>query len=198
VGDTIVVSRIKEETRQLESQITEPVLQQYGLRVLVPDKGFVEGGDVIVDNGRLWVGIGGRTDERGAEFLYQTFKRDYDVVPLHFGARYTHLDTLLGVLNGGHAIVYEPAFEADSLQRIKEVYSSIVSLTDKEQTNAGANVLSLSPQKIISIAENTSVNVRLEKLGFQVITLSYSEIIKSGGSVRCDTLPIERDPDSLK
>ena len=193
VGDTIVVSRIKEETRQLESQVTEPVLRKYGLRVLMPDKGFVEGGDVIVDNGRLWVGIGGRTDERGAEFLHRAFGRDYDVIPIHFGARYTHLDTLLGVLNGGHAIVYEPAFEADSLQRIKEAYPSIISLTDKEQTNAGANVLCLSPSRLISIAENTSVNDRLIQLGFEVITLPYSEVIKSGGSVRCDTLPIERE-----
>jgi N-dimethylarginine dimethylaminohydrolase len=193
VGETIVVSRIKEETRQLESQITEPVLQKYGLRVLTPDRGFVEGGDVIVDNGRLWVGVGGRTDEWGAEFLHRTFGRDYDVIPLHFGARYTHLDTLLGVLNGGHAIVYEPAFEAASLQRIREAYPSIISLTDKEQTNAGANVLCLSPDKIISIAENTTVNKRLVQLGFEVVTLPYSEIIKSGGSVRCDTLPLERD-----
>jgi N-dimethylarginine dimethylaminohydrolase len=193
VGETVVVSRIKEETRRLESQITQPVLQKYGLRVVTPDRGFVEGGDVIVDNGRLWVGVGGRTDDWGAEFLYRTFKRDYDIAPLRFGARYTHLDTLLGVLAGGHAIIYEPAFEAESLQRIKKVYPSMISLTDKEQTNAGANVLCLSPSKLVSIAENTSVNERLVQLGFQVVTLPYSEVIKSGGSVRCDTLPVERD-----
>ncbi len=193
VSDTIIVSRTKEETRRLETQIIEPVLQKYGLRVLTPDRGFVEGGDVVVDNGRLWVGVGGRTDEWGAEFLHQIFGQDYEVITLHFGARYTHLDTILGVLSRGHAIVYEPAFEAASLQRIKKVYPSIISLTDKEQSNAGANVLCLNPEKVISIAENVTVNEQLIRLGFEVITLPYSEIIKSGGSVRCDTLPVERD-----
>lgn len=192
IGDTIVLSNLKEETRRLETRIAEPTLQEYGLRVLVPERGFIEGGDVIVDNGRLWVGLGARTDERGAEFLYRTFGRDYDVIPLRFDPKYTHLDTVFGVL-GQHALLYEPALELSSLQRIRETYPSVISLTDKEQQNAGANVLCLSPGKVISIAENRSVNGRLLQLGYEVTTVSFSEVIKSGGSVRCYTLPVERE-----
>jgi N-dimethylarginine dimethylaminohydrolase len=198
IGDTILLSNLKERTRRLETQVAEPVLQQYKLRILVPERGFVEGGDVIVDNDRLWVGLGARTDEWGAEFLHRTFGRDYDVIPLRFDPNYTHLDTVFDVLSQGHALLYEPAFEPSSLQSIREAYPSIVSLTDKEQQNAGANVLCLSPDKVISIAENPSVNEQLAQLGFEVVTLSYSEVIKSGGSVRCDTLPVEREPVSLE
>ena len=194
VEDAIVLSNLKEETRRLETQIAKPTLQKYRLRVLKPERGFVEGGDVIVDNGWLWVGLGARTDEWGAEFLHRTFGRDYDVIPLRFNPKYTHLDTVLGVLGRGHALLYEPAFEPSSLQRIREEYPSIVSLTDKEQRNAGANVLCLSPDKVISIAENRSVNERLLQLGFELITVPFSEVIKSGGSVRCDTLPVAREP----
>ena len=89
--------------------------------------------------------------------------------------------------------MFEPAFELESLAKIREAYPELVSLTDKEQTNAGANVLPIDSDTIVSIAENASVNVQLARLGFDVITLPYSEIIKTGGSVRCDTLPIERD-----
>jgi N-dimethylarginine dimethylaminohydrolase len=192
IGDTIVLSNLKEETRRLETRIAEPTLQEYGLRVLVPERGFIEGGDVIVDNGRLWVGLGARTDERGAEFLYRTFGRDYDVIPLRFDPKYTHLDTVFGVL-GQHALLYEPALELSSLQRIRETYPSVISLTDKEQQNAGANVLCLSPGKVISIAENRSVNGRLLQLGYEVTIVSFSEVIKSGGSVWCYTLPVERE-----
>lgn len=198
IGDTIILSNLKERTRRLEAQVAEPVLQQYKLRILVPERGFVEGGDVIVDHDRLWVGLGARTDEWGAEFLHRTFGQDYDVIPLRFDPQYTHLDTVLGVLSQGHAILYEPAFEPSSLQRIQEAYPSIISLTDKEQQNAGANMLCLSPDKLISIAENPSVNEQLAQLGFEVVTLPYSEVIKSGGSVRCDTLPVERDPTSQR
>jgi len=56
-----------------------------------------------------------------------------------------------------------------------------------------ANVLCLSPDRVISIAENRSVNERLVRLGFKVVTVPFSEVIKSGGSVRCDMLPVERD-----
>jgi len=193
IGDTIVLSNLRERTRRLETQVAEPVLQQYKLRILTPERGFVEGGDVIVDGDRLWVGMGSRTDEWGAEFLHRTFGRDYDVIPLRFDPHYTHLDTVFGVLSRGHAILYEQAFESSSLQSIQEAYPSIISLIDEEQQNAGANVLCVSPDKVISIAENPSVNEQLTQFGFEVVTVSYSEVIKSGGSVRCDTLPVERD-----
>ena len=192
IGDAIVMGNLKERTRRLETQVAGPALSKYRLKMLAPKQGFVEGGDVIVDGGRLWVGLGSRTDEPGADFLDRTFGQDYDVVPLRFDPHYTHLDTVLGVLGQGHALLYEPAFEPVSLQRIREAYPSIISLTDEEQRNAGANVLCLSPDKVVSIAENASVNERLVRLGFQVVTLPYSEVIKSGGSVRCDTLPVER------
>jgi N-dimethylarginine dimethylaminohydrolase len=193
VGDTIILSSLKEETRRLETQIAEPTLEKYRLRIIAPERGFVEGGDVVVDNGRLWVGLGARTDDWGAEFLHRNFGRDYEVIPLHFDPQYTHLDTIFGVLSRGHAILYQEAFDPASLQRILEAYPSIISLTDQEQQNAGANVLCLSPSRIISIAENSSVNERLLQLGFEVVMLPFSEVIKSGGSVRCDTLPLERE-----
>ncbi len=192
IGDAVVLSSLREETRRLEAQITAPTLQKYGLRILTPERGFIEGGDVIVDGDRLWVGIGARTDERGAEFLDRTFGRDYDVVPLHFGPIYTHLDTVFGVLGRGHAILYPPAFESSALQRIREAYPATIPLTDEEQRNAGANLLCLDPDTVISIAENRTVNEQLTARGYRVITVPFSEVIKSGGSVRCDTLPLER------
>jgi N-dimethylarginine dimethylaminohydrolase len=197
IGDTIVLSNLREEMRQMETQIAEPVLRKYGLGVLVPKQGFIEGGDIVVDNGRLWVGLGSRTDERGAEFLDRTFGRDYDVIPLRFEPQYTHLDTVFAVLGQGHALLYEPAFDASSLQRIREAYPSAIPLTGKEQQNVGANVLCLTPNKVISITENRSVNERLLQLGYEVVAVPFSEVIKSGGSVRCDTLPVDRNSVSL-
>jgi N-dimethylarginine dimethylaminohydrolase len=193
IGDTIVLANLRPPSRRLEADITRPTLEKSGLRVLVPDKGYVEGGDLVVDNGKLWVGIGGRTNEAGAEWLDETFGREYEVIPLYFDPWLMHLDTVFGALSRGHALVYENAFEAASLGRIRAAYPSIVSLTKEEQKTGGANVLPIDSDMIIAIAENASVNVQLARLGFDVITLPYSEIIKTGGSVRCDTLPVERD-----
>ena len=107
-----------------------------------------------------------------------------------------HLDTLLAVLGQGRALVYEPAFDEPSLRHIRAAYPQAIPLSAEEQKSGGANVLFLSPSKVVTIAENASVNEQLARAGFEVVTLSYSEVIKSGGSVRCDTLPLEREPTS--
>jgi N-dimethylarginine dimethylaminohydrolase len=56
----------------------------------------------------------------------------------------------------------------------------------------GVNVLSLGNKKIISLPQNAEVNHQLSKRGYDVIKIDFSEIIKSGGSFRCCTLPIKR------
>lgn len=194
INDIIVLSDPREKLRRIEARVAEPILQKYGLRIerLTPELGFVEGGDIVVDGRYLWVGLGARTDMRGAEFLYHTFK-NHEVIPLRFSPIYTHLDTIFGVLGNGCALVHEPAFEEVSLRRIREVYPTIISLSDTEQLNAGANVLCLGSDRVISIAENPSVNKQMVQLGFEVVTVPYSEVIKSGGSVRCDTFPVKRE-----
>jgi N-dimethylarginine dimethylaminohydrolase len=60
-----------------------------------------------------------------------------------------------------------------------------------------ANVLCLSPDRVISIAENRSVNEQLVRLGFKVVTVPFSQVIKSGGSVRCDTLRGEKQLEDI-
>ena len=107
--------------------------------------------------------------------------------------KYAHLDIVFSILGGNHALVYEHAFNPASLDRIHREFTSVVPLTDQEQQNAGANVLCLSPGKVLSISENRSVNEKLVQLGLEVVTVPFSEVIKSGGSVRCDTLPVERE-----
>jgi N-dimethylarginine dimethylaminohydrolase len=192
IGDTIVLSSLREEPRRGETAVTRPVLERYGLRVLAPDRGFVEGGDVFVDGDRIWVGLGSRTDDWGAEWLHRTFGRDFDVIPLRFGPIHTHLDTVFGIV-GRHALVYEPAFEAAALEKIRAGFADIVPLTDKEQLSAGANVLSLGRQRVLGTEGNASVNEKLRLLGYEVVTVPFSEVTKSGGSVRCDALPVERE-----
>lgn len=209
IGDTIILSSLKERTRQRETQVAEPLLCQYRLHIIKPLKGIVEGGDIAIDGNRLWVGLGARTDKWGADFLYQTFERDYEIIPLELNTnpdysslgiqpespQYTHLDLVFAVLGRGHVLLYEPAFTPASLKRIRQHYplSSFICLEEEEQRNAGANVLCLDQDTVLSITENCSVNDKLRAFGYKVIETPFSEVIKSGGSVRCDTLPIERD-----
>ena len=56
----------------------------------------------------------------------------------------------------------------------------------------GPNVLSIGDGKIISLTQNKELNRRIAAEGFTVQEVDLSEIIKSGGSFRCCTLPLIR------
>jgi N-dimethylarginine dimethylaminohydrolase len=192
INDTLLISNMREETRHSEAKMAQLWLESCGLHVIVTDHGFLEGGDVFVDGSRIWVGIGSRTDEAGAEYLDWMFGRDYEVIPVFFDPKYTHLDTIFSILGQGCALVFEPAFAPASLRRIHHAFPSVIALNAAEQQSAGANILNLGPKRLISIAENEALNRRLIDSGFEVVPVAFSEVTKSGGSVRCDTLPVER------
>lgn len=68
----------------------------------------------------------------------------------------------------------------------------MISVTDEEQFQMGPNVLSIGDGKVISLPQNERLNNVLESEGYKVIRVDLSEIIKSGGSFRCCTLPLQR------
>ena len=70
----------------------------------------------------------------------------------------------------------------------------VIEVSEEEQFTLGTNVLSIGYNKIISLPVNKKVNEELRKRGFEIIEVDITEIIKSGGSFRCCTLPIHREP----
>ena len=80
---------------------------------------------------------------------------------------------------------YLPAYGADPnplCNASKKLVPQLSPLATKSN-KMPANVLCLSPAWVIFIAENRSVNERLVRLGFEVVTLSFAQVIKSEGSV---------------
>lgn len=69
----------------------------------------------------------------------------------------------------------------------------LVKVTEEEQFQLGTNVLSIGNKRVLSLPVNGKVNKQLRNRGFQVIEVDITEIIKSGGSFRCCTLPITRE-----
>ncbi|MBO1912564.1 hypothetical protein J4G37_48165, partial [Microvirga sp. 3-52] len=61
------------------------------------------------------------------------------------------------------------------------------------QFSLGTNVLSIGDKKVFSLPQNTDVNKKIRDFGFNVIEVDFSEIIKSGGSFRCCSMPVERE-----
>ena len=151
----------------------------------------IEGGDVLVDGENIWIGVSGRTNQLAIQSLRNQLT-PYTVHELPLREGILHLDCVFTIISSGWALVYPPAFSKGDLEIIKKHYN-IITVTDEEQFRMGPNVLAIGDQKIISLTQNHDLNERIRAKGFEVIELDLSEIIKSGGSFRCCTLPLIRE-----
>lgn len=162
----------------------------------VPKSAVLEGGDVVVDNGHIFVGVGERSNPEGVAFLQEHFGHEYEViaVPLRgeeHGEDVLHLDCAFVPVGHGKALIY-PGGMLEAPSAIREHYEWI-EVTKAEQELLATNVLSLNPETVISRSAAPRVNDLLREHGFNVIELVFADTPKSGGSFRCASLPLRRD-----
>lgn len=197
IGNTFVITRMARKSRQDEWHGLQPILAQIDQQqiVRVPEGVVLEGGDVIVDNGRIFVGLSQRTGLEGANFLTQQFP-DFEVIPVPLkqladGEDVLHLDCSFLPVGSHHALIY-----ADGLAEMPAIIPQrydLIPVTKAEQQFLATNVLSISPTQVISRAQSKRVNAELRQRGLEVIALEFDDPPKTGGSFRCCSLPLWRD-----
>ncbi len=166
----------------------------------VPEDVVIEGGDIIVDKGIVFVGISQRTTADGVDFLEHALRRSYfDVVPVELkslteGEDVLHLDCAFNPVGRNHALIYPDGMK-DIPSSITNTYE-LIEVTRDEQQQLGVNVLSLSQDTVISRHSAIRVNQALRGIGLRVIELKFDEAPKTGGSFRCCTLPLRRTANS--
>lgn len=197
IGETLVVTTMAAASRRHEWRGYSYLFERFSpdTKVLFgPEDLVIEGGDVIVDKGKVFVGIGQRTNLAGAAWLMQLVP-DYEIVPinlrgLHDGEDVLHLDcSFLPV--GEHSALIYPEGMRDIPASIRETYD-LIEVTREEQQRLGTNVLSIDPKTVVSQETSTRINDEMRARGIDVIELPYSEPPKTGGSFRCCTLPLHR------
>jgi len=194
IADKLFVCRVKEKIREREKEGIQELIKSLGPhKVVVCDEGLIEGGDVVIDNDVLFVGIGLRTDYVGYEILKEHFCDQFNIVALEMnGEKSLHLDTVFSICSERLGLIYAPAFSASTLDVLSKRYT-LIETTDEEQFNLATNVLALSPTKIVADAHrNSRVVHELENYGIEIIDIKFSETNKIGGSFRCGTLPLQR------
>lgn len=174
-----------------------------GLRILLPrfskvvrlESGTIEGGDVIVDERYVIVGLGEETSKEGIDCLRRKFEElriDREIITIEFAHRgIIHLDTKFNIPAKGIGLIHPKSFKRESLKWI-ESHFDLLEATDKETANMEINTFSLSPRKVVMRERSDRLASLLESKGIQPIMIDYSEVTKLPGSFRCTTLPIER------
>lgn len=190
IGSTFFVSFMKKDIRRQEEQVLVDWLKERQISYYRFSTPSIEGGDVIVDNAKVWVGQSNRTSSTAIDILNEQLP-DHTVTPILMREDILHLDCIFNIISEDTALIYSPAMEEGSYNILKSSYN-LIEVTEEEQFHMGPNVLSIGHKKLISLPENKRLNQKLTRAGFEVLEVPFSEIIKSGGSYRCSTLPLLR------
>ncbi|MED1201678.1 dimethylarginine dimethylaminohydrolase family protein [Heyndrickxia acidicola] len=190
LGKTIFVAEMASDVRRGEQDVLKQWLEDEEISYYNLIGHFIEGGDVIVDRDTVYVGLSNRTNLGAVQHL-QSLLKEFEVVPVPFTEKYLHLDCVFNVISPELALYFPEAFQKQEADILSKRYH-LIEVTKDEQFTLGTNVLSIGNNKILSLPINKIVNQQIRDHGFEVIEVDITEIIKSGGSFRCCTLPVFR------
>ncbi|MEK3934590.1 arginine deiminase family protein [Sporosarcina sp. FSL W7-1349] len=189
VGEDVFVAEMASDIRKGE----EVALEEWLVDEKIPFQTTadrVEGGDVLIDREKIFVGISSRTSEQAVAMLEKELT-DHEVIRVPFEEKYLHLDCVFNILSPEVALIFPQALSADMVDYLGSMYT-LIEVSAEEQFTLGTNVLSIGNGKVFSLPMNQDVNAAMRAHGFEVIEVDFSEIIKSGGSFRCCSMPLER------
>ena len=178
--------------------------------IMMPSGCFAEGGDVIVDNDHVFVGVSNdetfdrfktaRTNFRGMDYLADEFPaKEFKGFELHKDDRNPlkgslHLDCAFQPIGGG-ALIAPHLFKNESdvkwlIERYGE--TNVYRCSPEEAYSLATNVFSFSPTDIIVSEKCEAMQYWLRERGLNVHSIVYDEIVKMGGLLRCTTMPLKR------
>ena len=177
----------------------------------LPEDCHIEGGDVIVHDDYIFVGvytgddypnyITARTNIQAVKALQKLFPNK-NIKALELKKSNTnplesalHLDCCFQPIGHGKALMHKEGFlnETDYLFLENLFGKEHIFLTSKEEmANMNCNVFSISENVVISDPSFIRLNLWLEQHNFKVEKVNYAEISKQGGLFRCSTMPLIR------
>jgi N-dimethylarginine dimethylaminohydrolase len=197
----VVLCRMGKPARQDEPVAQRRRFDELGVPIAgaVEPPGLIEGGDVVwFDAKTVAVGRGYRTNDAGIAQFRGLLAGDVEVVvvplPHYRGpADVFHLMSILSPVAEDLAVVYSPLMPVPFREWLVDRGIRFVEVPDSEFESMGANVLAVSPRRVVMIAGNPVTMGRLEAEGVEVWTYEGSEIsLKGGGGPTCLTRPLGR------
>jgi dimethylargininase len=182
--DLAVIARPGAESRRPEVEAMVAALRPLRRLAFIQPPGTLDGGDVLVTPGKVFVGISGRTNADGARQLATHLAPlGFAVIPipvegcLHLKSAVT-LSRRLPPLGGRSTLVINPGWvDANHFADFE-----LIEVDPSEP--AAANVLSVN-DVVICAEEHPRTRQRLEALGFVTLSVPAAELAKAEGGVTC-------------
>ena len=213
IADKLVLPNIIENRKEEISAIDDLISQIPSELILkMPADARVEGGDVMPCNEYVFAGYSekedfekytvARTNRAGLNFLKDTFPnkkvKGFELNKSDVNPRENalHLDCCFQPIGKNSAIMYRGGFKNEADINFLVNYfgaENIIEISKEEMYNMNSNVFSISEQVIVSEKGFTRLNTELRKRGLIVEEISYAEIAKMEGLLRCSTIPLIRD-----
>ncbi|MEC0665747.1 dimethylarginine dimethylaminohydrolase family protein [Priestia flexa] len=191
LGHAVLVSKMGSDIREGEEAYLTEWLNNHNLSYYQVKGDSIEGGDVIIDGKDIYIGVSGRTTTEAIKQVQEQLPH-MNVIPIPIKDGYLHLDCVFNIISKTEALIYPEALDKREIALLKERFD-LIEVTEKEQFTLETNVFSIGNKTLISLPVNNQVNETLRMRGFEVVEIDISEIIKSGGSFRCCTLPLQRE-----
>jgi N-dimethylarginine dimethylaminohydrolase len=167
-------------------------------QIEIPEKLFLEGGDVVLAPGRVFVGLGARSSREGIDWLAavlqkRNIKREIIIVPHDV----LHLDCCWNVIDSNLALWCEEATGPfmDLNGKKPPLDLQTIPVNRAQQAALATNVLTVGPRQILArdhpLCEPINRSLA-DDFGFSVTLLSFDCVPSIGGSFRCATLPLAR------
>ena len=213
IDDVFIKANISPD-RQAEFQAIEYIVKQMNPDKVItpPEEVHIEGGDVMPWNEHIFIGtykgddykeqVTARTNMAGGTFIQKLFPhkkvKEFDLVKSKTEARDNalHLDCCFQPVGKNKAIIYKGGFRSEAdYQYLVDIFGAenLFHIEREEMYEMNSNVFSISPEVVVSEKHFTRLNTWLRAQGFTVEEISYSEISKQEGLLRCSTLPLLRD-----
>ena len=214
IDDKIINSNIIPD-REDEKEAYEVIYDQISYNKIynLPEKAHVEGGDVVLLNDMVFVGLYTKPDysqlktARTNLYAFNFLKEicpEKTFIPLELRKHDTnprlgvlHLDCAFMPIGSGKAIIYKDGFANENdFNLLLEMFGkqNLFEITQEEMYYMNTNVFSISSTVVVSEQRFTRLNDHLENnWGLTVERVPYYEISKMGGLLRCSTLPLVRE-----
>ncbi|MCA1603997.1 MAG: amidinotransferase [Acidobacteria bacterium] len=149
-------------------------------------------GDYLVAGRRILAGTGFRTDRHSHDEAQELFGRPVISLKL-VDPRFYHLDTALAVLDDDQIMYYPAAFSHGSQAVLRGLYPDAIVATDLDAEVFGVNAVSDGRHVVLPQAATHLISA-LRGRDFEPVGVDVSELLKSGGGLKCCTLGTTRGP----